>query len=95
MRPAHPHGIDFRRRRKRANRNRHVVALPARIDHVGEQKSAPLIFPQPTLELPAHQGMQLGILVDRPIDAQEQPARIERREMILEVERRPGDSSSG
>jgi hypothetical protein len=38
------------------------------IDHVGEQKAAPIFLVQPALELPAHQRMQFGVLVDRPID---------------------------
>ena len=32
--------------------------------------------------------MQLGVLVDRPIDAPQQPLRIETRQVILEIERR-------
>ena len=45
---------------------------------------------QPTLELPARERMQLGVLVDRPVDAREQPARLEPRQMLLEIARRPG-----
>ena len=32
--------------------------------------------------------MQLGVLVDRPLDAQQQALRFETREMLLEIERR-------
>ena len=35
--------------------------------------------------------MQLGVLVDRPLDAHEQPVRFEPRQMLLKIERRPGD----
>ena len=43
--------------------------MAARVDHIGEQKRPPLILGEAALELPAHQRMQLSILVDRTIDA--------------------------
>src|SRR6516162_10404100 len=49
---------------------------------------------QSALELPAHQRMQLGVLVDRAIDAHEQPLRLERGEVGLEIERRSGGAPS-
>ena len=43
-----------------------------------EQEGAALILGEAALELPAHQRMQLGVLVDRPIDADQQALRFER-----------------
>ena len=85
-RPPHADGVDARRSGERADRDGHVVPPPFEIDHVGEQKCAPLIFAQPALELPAHQRMQLGVLVDRPLDAYQEPCRFEPRQMLLEIQ---------
>jgi hypothetical protein len=56
---------------------------------MGEQKRAALILGQTTLKLPAHQRVQFGILVDRSIDAGNQPLRLQGRQMLLKIERRP------
>ena len=39
--------------------------------------------------------MQLGVLVDRPVDARHQPGRFQRRKMLLEVERGAFGSCQG
>ena len=88
-RPPHADGINPRRRRQRADRHRHVVAAAFAVRDVGEQKCAALVFAQAALELPAHQRMQLGVFVDRPVDAREQALGLEPRQMLLEIERRP------
>ena len=36
-------------------------------------------------ELPAHQRMQFGILVDRPVDGEQQAGSVERVEMIVQI----------
>ncbi len=87
-RPPHADRIDRGRGRERADRDRDAVAAAGAVDHVGEQEGAALILGETALELPAHQRMQLGVLVDRPIDTHEQALRFERSEMRLEVERR-------
>jgi hypothetical protein len=61
---------------------------PPAVHHVGEQERATCILRQVALELPAHQRMQLGVLVDRPVDPHHQALRLERGEVLLEVERR-------
>jgi hypothetical protein len=48
-------------------------------------------FGEAALELPAHQRMQLGVLVDRPVDPHQQPGRLERGQVRLEIGRRAGD----
>ena len=94
-RPAHADGVDLRRGRQRADGDRNVVTAPRQVDDVGEQERAPLILGEPALELPAHQRVQLGILVDRAIDAHQQPLRLERGEVRLEIERRSANRSCG
>src|SRR5262249_23941521 len=87
-RAAHADGVDLRRGGERADRDRKVVAAAGTVDHVGEQEGAPLALGEAGLEMPAHPRMQRGVLVDRTVDADQQPLRIERGEMGLEVERR-------
>lgn len=84
---AHADRIDFRRGGERADRDWNVIRPCARVDDIGEQKSAPLILPQSALELPAHQRVQLGILIDRAIDPDQQPALFERGKVRLKIER--------
>ena len=84
---AHADGVDLRVGRQRADHHRHVVFLAAAVDHVGEQERAALVLRHAADELPADERMQLGVLVDRPVDARHQPGRLQRREMLLEVER--------
>ena len=86
---AHAERIDARRGGERADHHRHVVTFAGAVGDVGEQERAPLILGEPALELPAHQRMQLGVLVDRTIDARDQPLRFQRGEMLLEIQRRP------
>ena len=74
-RPAtHADGVNLRRRSERADRDRNVITTSRAVDDVGEQKSPPLILGEPALELPAHQRVQLAVLVDRPVDAHRRPA---------------------
>ena len=94
-RPSHADRIDARRGRERTDRHRDVVAAAGRVDDVGEQECAALILGEPALELPAHQRVQLAVLVDRAIDAHQQPLRLQRREMRLEIERRTAADCGG
>ena len=85
----HADRIDLRRRRERADHDGHVVAPALGVDHVGEQEGAPRALGDAAEELPAHQRVQLGVLVDGAVDAHQQAARFEIGEMGLEVERGP------
>ena len=78
----------MRRRRQRTDRDRHVEATAVGSYHVGEQESAPLILVEPPLKLPAHQWMQLGVLVDLAVDAHQQARGFQVCKMLLEVGRR-------
>ncbi|MEJ0071917.1 MAG: hypothetical protein WDO24_27925 [Pseudomonadota bacterium] len=52
---------------------------------MGEQERLAVDLGEPADELPADQRMQLGILVDRPVDLDQQPAFAQRREMLLQI----------
>ena len=84
-RHAHACGIDLVRGRQGAAHDGHVVFLALGANHIGEQERLALAFRIAADELPAHQRMQLGVLVDRPVDPQEQPARFEIGEVFLEI----------
>jgi hypothetical protein len=94
-RAAHADGIDLRRSGERPDGDRNVIAPAGRIRNVREQERAALAFREPALELPPHQRMQLGVLVDRAVDPHEQSLRFERGEVRLEIKRRAGRRSCG
>src|SRR6185437_1290998 len=52
---------------------------------VGEEKGLAVGLGQPADELPAHQRMQLRILVDRPVDDAQQPMPLQRLDMLMQV----------
>jgi hypothetical protein len=93
-RAAHTDGVNRGRGRKRADRDRDVIAPALGIDDVGEQERAAIGLGDAADELPAHQGMKLGVLVDRTIDPHQQPGLVERGEMLLEIERRAAGGSA-
>ena len=83
---AHADGVDVRRRRQRADHDRDVVLAAFGIGDVGEDKGAALVFRHAADELPAHQRMQLGVFVDRRVDAHDQAGGFEIGQMFLEIE---------
>src|SRR5262249_36461382 len=85
---AHADRVNACRSRQRTDGDRDVVTAPGAIDDVGEQKRASLVLAQAALKLPAHQRMQLGVLVDGAIDAKEEAFGFEPAQMLLKVERR-------
>ena len=87
-RAAHAERVDRGRRRQRADHHRHVVFAALGVDDVGEQEGAALILRHAADELPAHQRDELGVLVDRPVDADEQPGGFQIGQMLLQVETR-------
>jgi len=52
---------------------------------VGEQERLAVGLGEPADELPAHQRVQLGVLVDRAVDLLQQAARAQGRKMLVEV----------
>ena len=95
-RHAHAYGIDFRRRGQGADRYGHRVCLTTGTGNAGEQKCRTLRLPQSTLILPANQRVQLGVLVDGPINPTQQAARVEASQVVLKGpdNRRCPDSSN-
>ena len=65
-------GIDLPIGGEDADRDRDVVFSPRAVDDVLEQKRLALGFRNTAAELPAHQGVHLGVLVDRPLHADQQ-----------------------
>ena len=55
------------------------------VDDVGEEERLALGLVHAADELPAHQRMQLGILVDRPVDGQEKSRLPERGQMLVQI----------
>src|SRR5262249_53835659 len=88
-RTAHADRVNARRGGQGSDRHRDVIAAATADDDIGEQKSASLVFAQPTLELPAHQRLQLAILVDGAIHAPEHAFGFEALRMLLKVARSP------
>src|SRR6185312_1045974 len=84
-RHAHADRVDFAIGRDAADNDREIVFAAARIDDVGKEKRLALGLGEPADKLPAHQGVHLGILVDRPVDLDEEAAFLERGEMLAEI----------
>ena len=55
---------------------------------MGEQEGAALVFVEAALELPAHQRVQFGILVDRAVDAHQEARGLQVGEVFLKIRRR-------
>ncbi len=81
----HADAINRGVRRQRADHHRNVVTPSAGIDDVGEQEGLAVLLGDAAAELPAHQRMHLGVLVDRCIDAQQQPGLVETIEMVVQI----------
>ena len=84
----HADGVNVGRSGKRADHDRDIVAPTLGVGDVGEQERSPLVLGNAAQELPAHQRMQLGILVDRPLDAHQQAVGLEIGQVMLEIEPR-------
>ena len=77
-----------------ADRDRNVVALPLGVGDVLEQKPLALRLRNAAAELPAHQRVHLGVLVDRPLHPHQMAVPLQRRDMRVQVgvgEVRAGD----
>ena len=68
-----------------ADGDRNVVAAALAVDDVLEQKRLALGLRNTAAELPAHQRMHLAVLVDRPLDADEQALFLQRRDVRVQV----------
>ena len=84
----HADGIDLGRGRERADHDRNIVATALGVRHIGKQEGAPLVLGNAAQELPTHQRMKFGILVDGAVDANQQTLRLKIGQMILKIEAR-------
>src|SRR5262249_51439435 len=80
---------------KDADRDRNVVAAARAVGDVLEQERLALRLRDASTELPAHERVHFGILVDRPLHANEEAVLLERGDMRVNVRiSRAGHASS-
>ncbi len=84
-RGAHADAVDGAVGGDGADHDGDVVFAAVPVMDVGEEERLALGLVQPADELPAHQRVQLGILVDRPVDGQEKSRLPERRQMLVQI----------
>src|SRR6266404_4851464 len=84
---ADANAIDFPVRGEHTDRDRNVVFALLAVDHVGEQECLAILLLDAAAELPAHQRVHFGVLVDRPVDGDEQAGLIECLDVIVQVRR--------
>ncbi len=82
---AHAGRVDRAVRRDRADHDRNAVFSAAAIGDVGEEEGLALGFVHSADELPAHQRVQLRVLVDRPVDGEQQPSLLQLLEVLVKV----------
>ncbi len=81
----HADTVDLRIGGDGADHDGHVVFAPAPVGDVGEQEGLALRLVHAADELPAHQRVQFGILVDRPVDGAEQAPLLQDMEMLVKI----------
>ena len=77
--------VDFAVGGEPADQHRDVVLAALAVDHVGEQERLAVLLGDAAAELPAHQRVHLGVLVDRPIDPDQLPGLLERAHVVVQV----------
>ena len=82
----HAERVDFGRGCQRTDGHGNVVAPAARVNHVGKEKCAALVFGHASQELPTNQRMQFRIFIDWLVDTNEQAIRFQGRQMSLKIE---------
>ena len=84
-RSAHAHAVDLTVGSECAHHHRHRVPAPLGIDDMGEQKRLALGLVHAADKLPAHQGMELSVLVDGAVNDLQQAAAFELLQVIMQV----------
>ena len=84
-RHAHAGAVDRAVRGNRSDHDGDRILAAAAIGDVGKQERPALGLVEPADELPAHQRVQFGILVDRLVDGQQQTALFERLEVFVQI----------
>src|SRR5207245_11149357 len=77
--------IDFAVRGERTHRDRNLVLALLAINDIGEQERFAILLLDAAAELPPHQRVHFGVLVDRSVDDDEQAGLIERPDVIMQV----------
>ena len=78
-----------------ADQYRNVVLAPLAVDHIGEQERLAVLLCDAAAELPAHQRVHFRVLVDRPVDPDQQPGRVERTDVVVQVGIGTADCAGG
>jgi hypothetical protein len=81
----HADAVDLRIGGDGADHDRDVVFAAARVLDVGEQKRLALFLVDTADKLPAYQRMQLGILVDRPVDGADEVLLAQDLQVLVEI----------
>ena len=82
---AHAQEIDGLAAGQRAHHHGEVELAPAGVGDVGEVPSLALLVGDAAPVLPAHQRVQLGVLVDGLVDAAQVPRLFEHSEMLMQI----------
>ena len=82
---AEPARVDPAAGCQRADHDRHGVLAAGGVDHVLEQERLALALRDPAPELPADERVQLGVLVDRAVHADQEAVPLQRRQMLMQV----------
>ena len=84
-RAADADAVDFAVGGEPADQHRDVVLAALGVGDVGEQERLAVLLLDAAAELPAHQRVHLGVLVDRAVDADEQAGLLQRADVVVQV----------
>ena len=77
--------VDFAVGGEPADQHRDVVLAALAVGDVGEQERLAVLLGDAAAELPAHQRVHLGVLVDRTVDRDQQAGFVERAHVVVQV----------
>src|SRR4029077_15193388 len=87
-RASHANRVNRRRRSECPDHYGNVIVPSTRVDNIGEKKCAPFPFRYAAQKLASYERMQFCVLIDRPLDPNEQTFGFQQRQMGLESEAR-------
>ena len=94
---AHAHTVNFAGGRQCAHHHRDAVFFTFAIHHVGKQKCLAIGLGDAAPKLPAHQGVQFGVFVNRTVNGDQQTLAVKFCQVLVQVgvaaRRRLGGSS--
>ena len=82
---AHAERIDLAVGGQAAHQHRDVELAPLAVDHVGEQECLAVFFVDAASELPAHQRVHLGVLVDLALDLDQEAGLAQRLDVLVQI----------